>query len=233
MQKEPTQRNKLELIGQLTASLVHEVRNSLSALKMNLDYLEMMSSELPEDANESVRLSNEATERISELVSNLLKFSKKDNDTTITESVIDLTNEALKLVQFKAKNRGVNISYTHTNNLPFISITKNKYFQIFVNIVTNAIEACDGGGEVLVSNYLEENTGLIVCAVKDNGVGIADNDKEKIFTEFYTNKNDGTGLGLHVCQVIADEFDAKIDFTSQVGVGTEFFIKFQPVDGVE
>jgi len=225
MQGDQTHRNKLEIIGQLTASLVHEVRNSLSALKMNLDYLDMMSEELPSDANDSVKLSKEAAERINELVTNLLRFSKK-GDYVESISLNDLVFETIKMIKFKAKNKGIEIYSRIEADIPNINITKNKLLQVLVNLITNAIEACNRGQEIEVSTYnLNEK---VVCEISDNGIGIKEDNLVKIFDEFYTNKAEGTGLGLHVCKEIIEEFEAEIKCESTYGNGAIFFLIFPP-----
>lgn len=231
MQEENTHRNKLEIMGQLTASLVHEIRNSLSALKMNLDYLQLMTKELPEDANDSISLSVDAAERINELVTNLLRFSKKE-DREHSVNLNDEVIEAIKLVAFKARNKGVEVFPEFTHKLPPVNISKNKLLQILINLIINSIEASNKNSIIRVKTYLKNEASIpkVVCEVEDNGSGIAEENKEKIFNEFYTNKTEGTGLGLHVCSVIAKEFDAQLDFKSKLGEGTRFFIKFKIVE---
>ena len=111
--------------------------------------------------------------------------------------------------------------------MPFGYFDKNKVLQVFVNLITNSIESSEDGASVYIRTVdnLPDN---IIWEVEDNGSGISDEIKEKIFQDFYTSKVNGTGLGLSVCEMILKQCQAEIDFTSTVGVGTKFIIKFNP-----
>jgi signal transduction histidine kinase len=113
-------------------------------------------------------------------------------------------------------------------NLPSIYFQKDKLLQVFLNLITNAIEDENTRNTIFVRSYMDDNddSKFIYWEVEDNGIGIKDEHKEKIFEDFYTSKKQGTGLGLSVCKKLLNEFDADIDFKSTYGQGSKFFIKF-------
>ena len=93
----------------------------------------------------------------------------------------------------------------------------------------NAIEACERGiGLIIVQTFLDDD-GNIIWEIIDNGKGIKDEDQVKIFNDFYTSKKEGTGLGLGICRMLAQQCDAELFFESEYGRGTRFSIKINPV----
>jgi signal transduction histidine kinase len=220
--------NKLQLLGKLSASLVHEIRNPLFALKLNLDYLSTMRSQVSDDAAESIQSCSEATDRMMFLIQNFSDFSKKHNLETELCSINDVTQIAVNIMQSNACRINMYIETELEPNLPSIYFQKDKLLQVFLNLITNAIEAENTRNTIFVRSYMDDSDDnkYIYWEVEDNGVGIKDEHKEKIFEDFYTSKKQGTGLGLSVCKKLLNEFDADIDFRSTYGQGSKFFIKF-------
>ncbi len=223
------QNNKLHLIGKLTASLIHEIRNPLSVIKLNLDLIKMEEG-LSDDIQESISHSLSATGRIEYMVDSLLSFARVVTNGKELLSINSITKNAIELLVVKASKYSVKITTEFDENPFLVYADKNKLLQVFLNLITNAIESCyeNNGGEVIIKTYTTENEGNkeICWLVKDNGIGIEENDRTKIFEDFYTNKENGTGLGLSVCKMLADEQKATIDFESEAGVGTTFKITF-------
>ncbi len=219
------QENKLRILGKLTASLIHEIRNPLSAIKLNLDYLKMIENELPGEAVESVEYCKDALLRIQYLVDNILTFSRKNFNGDKHCSINEITENVVSIVKYDAERKNVQIKTELDDSLPEVNFDKSKLLQVFLNLVTNSIESCINGGKILIKTY-GDSSEFIVWEIKDSGMGISDENKTKIFNDFYTNKEKGTGLGLSVCKMILDEFNAAIDFESTLGEGTRFFIRF-------
>lgn len=220
--------NKLQLLGKLTASLIHEIRNPLFALKLNLDYLSTMRSQISDDAAESIQSCAEATDRMMFLIQNFSDFSKKHSLETELCSINDVTQIAVNIMQSNACRINMYIETELDPNLPSIYFQKDKLLQVFLNLLTNAIEAENSRNTIFVRSYLDDSNDnrVIYWEVEDNGVGIKDDLKEKIFEDFYTSKKHGTGLGLSVCKKLLNEFNADLDFKSIYGQGSKFFIKF-------
>jgi signal transduction histidine kinase len=219
------QENKLQLIGKLTASVIHEIRNPLSAIKLNLDYLKMIETELPGEAIESIDVCKDALVRIQYLIDNILTFTRRSNQDTSFCSINDITKSAIGIMRYYAERKNVHIKLDLDDDLPKGDYDKSRLLQVFLNLITNAIESCDSNGSINIKTF-RENYNYIVWEIEDTGVGISDEDRTKIFQDFFTNKEKGTGLGLSVCRMILQEYRAELDFESKLGEGSKFFIKF-------
>ncbi len=219
------QENKLRILGKLTASLIHEIRNPLSAIKLNLDYLKMIEKELPGEAVESVEYCKDALLRIQYLVDNILTFSRKNFNGDKRCSINEITENTVSIMKYDAERKNVQIKTELDDSLPDVNFDKSKLLQVFLNLVTNSVESCINGGNILIKTF-SDSSEFIIWEIKDSGMGIKEENKTKIFNDFYTNKEKGTGLGLSVCKMILDECNAEIDFESTAGEGTRFFIRF-------
>jgi signal transduction histidine kinase len=221
------QDNKLQLVGKLTASLIHEIRNPLSVIKLNLDYLKMIETQLPGEAIESIDMSKDAIGRIQHLIDNMLTFTKRNSKSQAVCSINEITNSAVGIMHYNAERKNVQLDVQLDEELPSSNFDKSKLLQVFLNLITNAIESCEIKGNVKIKTY-HESLDVIVWEISDTGVGIRDEDKKRIFEDFYTSKEKGTGLGLSVCRMILQEYNADLDFESKLGEGSRFFIKFNP-----
>jgi signal transduction histidine kinase len=221
------QDNKLQLIGKLTASLIHEIRNPLSVIKLNLDYLKMIDTQLPDEAIESIDMCKDAFGRIQYLIDNILTFTKRNSKSQSFCSINEITQSALGIMRYNAERKNVHLNVQLDDDLPQCYFDKSKLLQVFLNLITNAIESCESSANVNIRTY-RENFDIIIWEIIDTGVGISNEDKKKIFEDFFTSKEKGTGLGLSVCKMILQEYDAELDFESTLGQGSRFFIKFYP-----
>jgi signal transduction histidine kinase len=223
MLEDNSQNNKLQLLGKLNASFVHEIRNPLFALKLNLEYLKL-HEDIPADIKESVEACTEAVSRIEFLIESILDFSRKPRTRTEQCSLNKVTLEAIELAKGYADKKNCVIQKELDSSIDCVSIDKNKLLQIQLNLIINAIEASRESQPVFIRTFREMND--IIWEVEDYGKGINDEEKALIFKDFFTNKNVGTGLGLSICKELLNEYKASISFESQLNKGSRFFIKF-------
>jgi two-component system NtrC family sensor kinase len=230
MPEDNIQNNRLELMGRLTASLMHEIRNSLSALNLNLEFLLFYKDDLPKEVNETIESSIQATNRISSFTENLLQFARKNDRNFDYASLNQISLEAMDLLKIKARKKNVEIVNEFDERIPDIFINRNNIFQVMMNLIINAVDASYEKGIITVRTYKEigEEKTFYIWEVEDTGKGIADEDKAKIFSEFFTSKKDGTGLGLNVCKKILEKHKAELTFSSELGSGSKFSVKFDP-----
>ena len=219
--------NKLCILGKLMATLIHEIRNPLAVIKLNLHFLTMIGNEFPDELSESVASSTEALDRIQRLVDTISDFSKKNPYSESLSSLNEITLQALGILRSTANHLHIIISYEPIEDLPNLFCDKYKILQIILNLINNGIEACGENGVIKITIFYNEDKALI-WQIEDNGSGIADEVKEKIFNEFYTSKKDGTGLGLVVCKILLEEYFSTLKFDSELGHGSRFYIQFNP-----
>jgi len=227
MIQDEIQNNKLQILGKLAASLAHEIRNPLSAIKLSLEYMKM--SEVNPDIAESIHSCLDAANRIQNLIETTLDFSRATLNDCSKISLNEVVELAIEIMQPRANVLNIKINKDLRDQMGLIYFNKNKMLQVIINLITNAFEACTKHGVVKIKTYSEivDKISYNTVEIADNGVGINEEDKEKIFHDFYTKKPTGTGLGLSVCKMILDDFEAKIDFDSEIGKGTHFFVRFK------
>lgn len=230
MSENQVQDNKLQILGKLTASLLHEIRNPLSAVKLNLDYMKMLKDEMNSELEETVFSCTDAVERMEYLVNSLLDFSRKSQNGFEIGDINRITENALEILSGQLVKMKVKLDTNLEKSLPNFYFDRNKILQVFINLISNATEALEDGGEIKVSSYKRvlDDQIYVIWQIEDNGVGIEAESQSKIFNDFYTSKEEGTGLGLSVCKNILDEHDAEIILTSEIGTGTQFKIIFDP-----
>lgn len=226
------QNNKLQILGKLTASLFHEVRNPLSAVKLNLDYMKMFKDELPKEVNESLDDCYEAIGRIQVMIDQMLGFTRKNQiELEKKLDVNKITEDAIALVSYRSKKQNVTIETHLDKNLPYVVFDENKLLQVFLNLITNAVDSVDEKGRITIRSFkIQNGKNLdVFWEVEDNGEGISEENKNKIFEDFFTSKKHGTGLGLSVCKMLVDEYEADLSFESKLGDGTKFIIHFKTI----
>ena len=185
MFEEELQNNKMQILGKLAATLVHEIRNPLSAIKLNLDFIKLSSGELPAEVNQSVNSCLEAANRMQSLVESLLGFSRKSNSNE-KNSINDITDIAVSIMQNNAKILKIKIEKQLDYSLDDLVFDKNKMLQVILNLITNAIEASASNGIIKVKTYGEtiSEECIYTLEVEDNGIGIKDEDKNRNIRRF-------------------------------------------------
>lgn len=230
MSDDRIQDNKLHMLGKLTANLLHEIRNPLSAVKLNLDYLNMLKSEMNDEIRESVLSCQDAVERMEFLVNSLLDFSRKGQNGFEIGDMNQITENALEILTGVIVKRKIKLDKNLDKSLPNFYFNRNKILQVFINLIANATEAVDENGTIELRTYKEsaDDRELLIWQIADNGIGIKEENQTKIFNDFYTSKESGTGLGLSVCKNILDEHKADLNLSSEYQKGTRFKIMFDP-----
>ncbi len=220
---------RLSLTGKIARTIAHEVRNPLTNLNLALDQLR---SELPVD-NETINLYcdiiDRNSNRIEQLVGEMLNSSKPDKLNLKLVAVNKIIDDTLALAVDRIKLNKVKLVIDCPLNLPRILVDKEKIQIAFLNIIINAIEAMTPERGVLnVRAYQFENT--ITVQIADNGKGIPTSETSKLFDPFFTCKPNGIGLGLTSTKNILTSHSAQIEVKSELYTGTTFFIHFKLAD---
>src|ERR1035437_8271542 len=182
------QANKLLLLGKLTANLVHEIRNPLSAIKLNLDYMKLAQDDLPLDIKEILAESLDAFEQINFLIEDVLDFTRKPSAKIHQVNVESISEQCLKIISISAKNKSITIEKDFEEKIPVLNVNKNKMMQIFLNFLNNSIDASSEKSRIIIRAFrkIYKENSCVIWEVQDFGTGIKPEDKQKILDGFYT-----------------------------------------------
>ena len=241
MEDQLRQADRLAVVGELSASLAHEVRNPLGSIRGIVDILK---DELPpnkETAN-FLNIMVQETERLNEVVENYLRFAGQKSSQVISFDIREIIKNTELLLANRARKNQITIkTRLPEKELPLTGVP-GQLQQVLMNLALNSIQAMPDGGEITIGvEQLEtnsqsgeetsdsKNTNEIRISISDNGKGISKPDIEKIFKPFYTTRQDGTGLGLAIVKRIIDQNNWRIEVESEINKGSIFSI-YIPVE---
>ncbi|MBR1393169.1 MAG: HAMP domain-containing histidine kinase [Ruminococcus sp.] len=219
--------NTEQMKNEFISSVSHELRTPLTAIKGWSETLTSMGDD-KETFRKGMRVITSETERLSQMVEELLDFSRiQDNRLQLQKATIDILaelGETVLIYQERARALGIKLDYYEPEMLPFVYGDKNRLRQVFINIVDNAIKYSDKGDTVSVEAYEQE--GDIVITVSDTGMGISKEDLPKIKTKFFkaNHTRRGSGIGLAVADEIIARHNGTLTIDSEQGVGTTVMI---------
>ena len=218
--------------NEFISGISHELRTPLTAIKGWSETLTAIDDR--ETFVKGMRVITSETERLSQMVEELLDFSRiQDNRLTLIMDRIDILaeiGETVLIYQERARALGITLNYYEPTVLPFVYGDKNRLRQVFINIVDNAIKYSDKGGTVSVEAY--EEKGDICILVSDTGIGIKKEDLPKVKTKFFkaNHTRRGSGIGLAVANEIVIRHNGTLTINSEEGVGTTVLITLPPID---
>ena len=219
--------DRLSIVGELTASLAHEVRNPLGAIRGTV---EILRDEFGDQLKETdfFRILIEETERLNSVVDNYLSFARKKDQEESQYNIREVVQNSTLLLSSKARKSGIQFKIDLPQAPIILEGNPNNLRQSLVNLELNAIQAMNNGGEISITGQLVDGNDsslkqkILRLTVNDQGGGIKTDDLKEIFKPFFTTKADGTGLGLSIVKRIADENHWQIDVSSKPGSGTTF-----------
>ncbi len=225
--------NRLSAMGVMAAGVAHEINNPLVAISTFLQMLPSKYAEPTKDReywDELYGVATREVERIRQLVQQLLSYSKTSQVGKFESTQVnDILQEMVLFIENEAKKKGVHVKKEFGLDLPPGLMDRNRIKQVFLNILLNAVQACNKGGSIVVSSREvseAEGVGFLQVAISDTGAGISEENLEKLFTPFFTTKkSEGSGLGLMTSHHIVDEHRGTIDVRSELGKGTTFTIQ--------
>jgi PAS domain S-box-containing protein len=225
MEEQMTQTEKLTSLGLLAAGVAHEVNTPLAVIS---NYIQMLAKQMPEDdpRHNIIDKIVKQTFRASEIVNNLLNFSRTGAAELADIDVNRVVEETLSLVAHPLKTSQIHIVKQLGESLPPVRGSANKLQQVFLNLFLNARDAMPAGGMLEIRTAA--HNGSVEVEVADTGAGIPREHIHRIFDPFFTTKSNGrgTGLGLSVSYGIIKEHAGKIDVRSTPGKGTSFHVEF-------
>jgi len=220
MEVEMTRLDRLNLVGEMAASIGHEIRNPMTIVRgylqllrenkdyvQEIDYFDLMIEEL---------------DRANSIITEFLSLAKNKIVDMTPRNINSIISKSLPLIQVKAMSKD-HIIKLDLAELPDLLLDQKEIRQLILNMVNNGLESMLTTGEVAIRTFIEKEK--VVLAVQDKGHGIDRELLDKLGTPFFTTKDQGTGLGLAVCYRIANRHNAKIDVETS-STGTTFYVRF-------
>lgn len=234
LQTQLVRAEKLAAIGQLAASIAHEVGNPLQAIQ---GFLALFLEQCPPDTpNQSfLTLAEEEIDRIVHVLARLRDLYRPRADVVAPTNLNELVESVLLLTSKQLERSRVRIRKELTATLPLVDMVADQIKQVLLNLVLNAAEAMSGGGILHIQTYLQHernNTRSAVLAITDTGVGIPADQLPYIFDGLHTTKERGMGLGLYTSRAIVERHVGRIKVQSKIGDWTTFTISL-PVKETE
>jgi two-component system, sporulation sensor kinase D len=215
-EKIESERQKLELIGNLATSTAHEIRNPLTGIK---GLVKLMSEENTNPTNDYYfGVIQTELDRINLIVSELLLLGKPTAHTLNPCAVNDIIADIQPIIQSEATYMNVQLDIQYSTSDLTISCVRDQLKQVILNLTKNALQAMPNGG--LLTITIIEETGFCLIRFTDTGIGISEEMIDQVFHPFFSMKKDGSGLGLTVCKRIIESFGGNITIESVVQKGT-------------
>lgn len=225
------QAGKLAIVGELAASVAHELNNPLTAITL---WTERLMLDLPEDDRRRAGLAviDQETARMARLVRNLLQFCRRGGEHRSTVSLADEVEGTLDLVQHLLGRQRVTVIREVDGATPPIQADRQQLRQVFLNVVTNAVDAMPQGGTLTIRvRPVPLPDGARPTSVEvvfeDTGTGIPAEVLHRVMEPFFTTKPEGkgTGLGLSICRRIVQDHGGRIELDSEAGRGTRVRVR--------
>jgi len=214
---------RLAAIGELSAHIAHEIRNSIGSLQLNLRNLSdhILTAEL---RNKVLANMQTGIQRMEETVTAILNFAKPTQPSMKTVPVRMVLESALKATEKELAESNIQVVRDYDDACPDVFLDPNQIHLVLINLVRNSREAMSSGGTMFVKTRLAE--AFVEIALTDTGEGIAATNIDRIFDPFFTTKHHGTGLGLAFVARTLEQHGASIFVESSQNAGTKFYIRF-------
>jgi len=223
---------KLAALGNLAASVAHDINNPLTGI---LTYLYLMRQTVPADSAmaQDLELVERQAQVIAQLVKQLQNFARPPRKDKQPVALGTILNDILKLIEHDLRKRKIEVTCECDCRLPPVQAAPDQLSEVFMNLIVNARDAMPDGGTLTILANIETSQTILV-QVKDTGTGIAPEILDHLFEPFYTTKGEhGTGLGLAICYRIVTEHGGEIWAESHAGEGTTFFIRLPAIQEAE
>ena len=227
MEQQLIRAGRLQALGEMTAGLAHEIKNPLASLKAASA---IVADEIPESSprRKMVVILQKEIDRLAALLERFLSFARPGNLTLAEVNILHAVEQAVALVKPQADVRRVALRVDMQTPGLAIQGDPDKLTQILLNVLLNAVQFTPEGGQVDVEGRERAlpHGRFAVVGILDQGPGIEEADRERIFDPFFSTRENGTGLGLSIASRLTDEHRGYIEVKNRPGRGAEFLLFF-------
>lgn len=215
---------RLAGVGELAASIAHELNNPLATVSLRVEGL--LAKTPPDDPRrKALEIVDQEVDRMGRLVANLLNFSRAGREEVSIVNVADEITKTVELTGYHFRQRGVVVASEFGRGVPAIQADRQQLRQVFLNLFTNAADAMPRGGRLVPrvkAGELAPGRPAVVIEVADTGTGIPSELLPRVTEPFFTTKEEGkgTGLGLAICRRIVEQHHGRLEVESELGKGT-------------
>jgi len=232
LERELAERERMAALGQMAASISHNLKNPLGSMKTILQ-VQLENPEMPESMRAETKMILEEIGRLSAKLNQLLQFSRPAvlrDGRPARCNASEVAREVVGVLRPEAERKGVALELHPAVTALHVAISTESLNDILTNLVVNAMDAAARGGQVQVGVSQKDGNGLL--AVEDDGPGVPSELREKILQPFFTTKTQGTGLGLAIVARRASDAGGKLEFESPLrnGRGTKFYVTLPMAD---
>lgn len=217
--EEKRRTESLKILGIFTTGVAHEIRNPLTSIKGFTQILEKRFYD-KEEERKYISIILDEIKRLENLINDLLQYGRPSPPNKIQFYLSKVLKDSISLLNDKIKEKNIIVEEDYSYD-PKFNFDPKQMEQVALNLILNSIESSDFGGKIVIRTKKYEEG--VLLEVKDFGFGIREEDREKIFTPFFTTKEKGTGLGLAITQKLVEMHNGNIWFNSDKK-GTSFFV---------
>lgn len=225
-EEEAKRAERLSALGNLAASVAHEIRNPLNAISITAQRLksEFVPQKDKEEYISFTKLILDEIKRLDNIINQFLSLAKAQKLNLVPTAMDVFLNQVADLIKIEAGQKGVGVS-TDIDKLPEVRIDREEMKKALLNVMLNAIQATDSNGRLIVRSYAADDNRMVFIEVEDSGKGIPKEKLSRIFQPYFSTKEKGTGLGLSIAYRIISDHKGRIEVKSEEGKGTIFTIK--------
>ncbi len=219
---------RLAALGQVVAEIAHEIKNPLMIIGGLAGQLFRATEE--EKSREKLEIISDEVKRLEGIISDIREYYTPREMSNVAVDLIDMMRRITDPLKDEFSTRGIAVEVSISGNAKWIWGDKDRLRQVFLNLVKNAMEAMRGGGTLAISARATED--MVEVRLADEGSGISEKDKARLFTPFFTTKSKGTGLGLCVVKRIVEQHkNGSVSVESEEGKGTVFIVRLPRSSG--
>ena len=232
MEEQIVHLDKLAALGRFSSSIAHEIRNPLTGIAAGIQYLKR-AGKVADDQHENIKFILDEVNRIDRLIGDLMNVVRISDLIFEDTELETLIKNAIAGMSELANQKSVTIETVFPDDQRTVTLDDDRITQVLINLLKNAIEASYSGGTVTTTFWYPEDVkdvlfdavqDFVIIEVRDNGIGLTEEEKSRVFEPFFSKKTGGTGLGLYVTHSIVERHGGYIYVDSQIESGTVFTV---------